>query len=195
LHQVVFFHILNYYCYKITFVEAAMNIRPGSDEYIPLAERYISLVPDGNLQDTLQSQHTQTLNLLQELSEEQAGYQYAEGKWSLKSVVGHIADVERLWSYRILRIARGDARELPGYDRDIFVQHASCDSLTMTEILKDYSAVRQSTLTLISNLSEQALLRRGEFNSHPLTARAAAYLIAGHEYHHIQVIKSKYLML
>jgi uncharacterized damage-inducible protein DinB len=170
-----------------------MNKRPGSDEYLPLAETYIRLVPNGNLKDILQNQHDYTLKLLQELTEEQAGYRYAEGKWSLKTVVGHIADVERLWNYRILRIARGDARELSGYDRDIFVQHASFDDLTMAEVLRDYSAVRQSTITLVGNLQEQALLRRGEFNDHPLTARAAAFVIAGHEIHHIHIMKTKYL--
>lgn len=170
-----------------------MNNRPGSDEYLPLAEPYIRLVPDGILQDILRSQHDQTIFLLQGLSEEQAGYRYAEGKWSLKTVLGHIADVERLWNYRILRIARGDARELPGYDRDIFAQHAPFEGLSIANVLLDYSAVRQSTLTLISNLNEQDILRRGEFNNHQWTARAAAFVIAGHETHHINVIKSKYL--
>lgn len=170
-----------------------MNSRPGSDEYLPSAEQYISLVPAGNLHDILQSQHDQTMIQLQELSEEQAGYRYAEGKWSLKTVVGHITDVERLWNYRILRIARGDAREFTGYDRDIFAQYAPFDNLPIAEVLRDYSAVRHSTLSLIGNLQEQALLRRGEFQGHPLTARAAAFVIAGHETHHMNVIKAKYL--
>jgi uncharacterized damage-inducible protein DinB len=170
-----------------------MNTRPGPDEYVPLAEPYIRLVPDGSLKSILQSQQDKTLLLLQELSEEQANHQYAEGKWSLKTVIGHIADAERLWNYRILRIARGDARELPGYDRDVFAQNAPFEHLPIVEVLRDYSAVRQSTITLIDNLGEEALLLRGEFNEHPLSARAAIYIIAGHEAHHINVIKTKYL--
>lgn len=170
-----------------------MNTRPTSDEYLPIAEQYIRLVPDGNLVYILQNQHDQSLLLLKSLSEEQSVYRYAEGKWALKTVVGHIIDVERLWNYRILRIARGDARELPGYDRDTFAKLAPFDDLALAEVLEDFSAVRKSTLTLIGNLREEAFLRRGEFNGHPLSARAAAFIIAGHETHHMNVIKTKYL--
>lgn len=84
-----------------------MNTRPDSHEYLPLAEPYVSLVPEGSITEILQQQHDETLKSLSDLTEEQANYKYAEGKWSLKQVVGHIADVERLWNYRILYIARG----------------------------------------------------------------------------------------
>jgi uncharacterized damage-inducible protein DinB len=170
-----------------------MDIRPKSDEYLPMAELYISLVPDGNLANILRNQHDQTLALLEKLSEEQAGYQYAEGKWSIKTVVGHIADVERLWNYRILRIARGDAREFPGYDREVFAISAASDKLALDAVLEDFSAVRKSTLTLLRNLSGEALALRGEFQKHPLSARAAAFIIAGHETHHMNVIRARYL--
>ncbi len=169
-----------------------MNTRPGVDEYLPAAEQYISLVPEGNLFNILQDQHRKTLEFLRNLTEEKAGYRYAEGKWSVKSIIGHIADVERLWNYRLLRIARGDAREFAGYDRDLFVRNACCDELTMAEVLNDYSAVRQATLSLLANLKGPAFTRRGQFNGQPLSARAAAFIIAGHETHHINVIKSKY---
>ncbi|XEC94368.1 DinB family protein [Paenibacillus tarimensis] len=170
-----------------------MKTRPGADEYLPMAERYIELVPDGSLPDIMQNLHDQTMSLLQGLKEEHGSYRYAEGKWSLKSVVGHISDIERLWSYRILRIARGDAREMPGYDRDIFAHYAPFDNMAMDRVLNDYSAVRQSTITLIGSLSEEALLRRGEFSGHSLSARAAAFIIAGHEIHHMNVIRERYL--
>lgn len=170
-----------------------MNTRPNSDEYLPIAEQYIRLVPDGSLVDILQNQHDQSQMLLNKLSEDQALYRYAEGKWTLKTVVGHITDVERLWSYRILRIARGDARELPGYDRDIFAKFAFFDDIALAEVLEDFSAVRKSTISLIGNLREEAFLRRGEFNNHPLSVRAAAFIIAGHETHHMNIIKARYL--
>lgn len=134
------------------------------------------------------------ITFLQELSEEQAAFRYAEGKWSLKTVIGHIADVERLWNYRILRIVRGDVRELPGYDRDVFAVSAPFEGLSVIEVLKDYSAVRQSTITLISNLSEEAFSRRGDFQNHSFTALAMAYIIDGHENHHLNVIKARYLV-
>jgi uncharacterized damage-inducible protein DinB len=170
-----------------------MNIRPKSNEYPPTAEKYIRLVPNGNLVELLQHQHDQSLSLLQNLSEEHAAYRYAEGKWSLKTVVGHIADVERLFSYRMLRIARGDSRELPGYNRDIFAESAALDDVALSAVIEDFSAVRKATLTLIRNLQEVALLRQGEFNGHPLSARAAVFIIVGHEAHHMNVIREKYL--
>ncbi|QGQ97810.1 DinB family protein [Paenibacillus psychroresistens] len=171
-----------------------MSIRPETDEYPALAEQYVRLVPEGSLKIILQNQHDITRLLLGGLTEEQAAFKYAEGKWSLKTVVGHIVDVERLWNYRILRIARGDVRELPGYDRDIFALEAPFEDLPFIEVLKDYSAVRQSSITLINHLSESIMLRRGEFQNHPLSARAAAFIIAGHETHHMNVIKARYLL-
>lgn len=171
-----------------------MNTRPQSNEYLPLAEKYVRLVPDGHIVDILQEQHDETLSTLSELSEEQADYRYAEGKWSLRQVIGHIADVERLWSYRILHIARGDAREFCGYDREAFAQNSPFSSLPLREALRDYSAVRLSTLTLVGSLSEKALLAEGTFNNYPLSARAAAYVIAGHELHHMNLIRDKYFI-
>ncbi|MGV2805328.1 DUF664 domain-containing protein, partial [Clostridium perfringens] len=122
-----------------------MNTRPDSNEYLLLAEKYVSLVPEGHIAEVLQRQHDETLRSLSDLTEEQANVRYAEGKWSLKQVVGHIADVECLWNYRILYIARGDAREFSGYDRESFVQNSPFSHLPLREALKDYAAVRQST--------------------------------------------------
>lgn len=169
-----------------------MNTRPDSNEYLPLAEKYVSLVPEGHIAEVLQRQHDETLRSLSDLTEEQANVRYAEGKWSLKQVVGHIADVERLWNYRILYIARGDAREFSGYDREIFVQNSPFSHLPLREALKDYAAVRQSTITLVGSLTEEAMLRQGTFNNYPLSARAAAYVIAGHELHHLNILRDKY---
>lgn len=170
-----------------------MSTRPASNEYLPLAEKYVSLVPEGHIAEVLRRQHDETLRSLSGLSEEQANVRYAEGKWSLKQVVGHIADVERLWNYRILYIARGDAREFSGYDREIFVQNSPFSHLPLQEALKDYAAVRQSTITMVGSLTEEALKRLGTFNNYPLSARAAAYVIAGHELHHMNILRDKYL--
>ena len=170
-----------------------MITKPLSNEYLPTAHQYICLVPNGDLLDILRNQHVQSYLLLGNLSEEQAQYQYAEGKWTIKSVVGHIADVERLWNYRIFRIVRGDTRELPAYNRDTFAKLAPFDGMVLADVLEDLSAVRKSTLTLLGNLHEEALLRCGEYNDYSLSARAAAFIIAGHEIHHMNVIKSKYL--
>jgi hypothetical protein len=168
--------------------------RPESNEYLPIAEQYVRLVPDGDIQVILEKQHDKMITFLQELSEEQAAFRYAEGKWSLKTVIGHISDAERLWNYRILRIVRGDIRELAGYDRDVFAGSAPFEGLPIIEILKDYSAVRQSTLSLIRHLPEESFSRIGEFQNHPFTALAMTFIIAGHETHHLNVIKARYLV-
>jgi len=170
-------------------------MRPSKNEYVPLAQKYIDLVPDGNIIDILQQQNEENLLLLGSLTEDQANFRYAPDKWSIKTVIGHIADVERLWSYRVLRIARGDAREFAGYDRDIFAEMSACDTLPLNKILNDYAAVRRSTISLIENLTEESLVKVGEFNDHNLSARASIYIIAGHEAHHINIIKTKYLGL
>lgn len=170
-------------------------MRPDKKEYLPMAQKYIDLVPEGNIVDILLQQNKENVLLLGRLTEDQASFRYAPDKWSLKTVIGHIADVERLWCYRILRIARGDVRELPGYDRDIFAEMSDCDALPLHKVLNDYVAVRKSTISLIDNLSEQSMVRVAEFNDHNLSARAGSYIIAGHETHHINIIKSKYLAM
>lgn len=170
-------------------------MRPDKKEYLPMAQKYIDLVPDGIIVDILLQQNKENVLLLGGLTEDQASFRYAPDKWSLKTVIGHIADVERLWCYRILRIARGDARELPGYDRDIFAEMSDCDALPLHKVLNDYVAVRKSTISLIDNLSEQSMVRVAKFNDHNLSARAGSYIIAGHETHHINIIKSKYLAM
>ena len=168
--------------------------KPAADEYPAMAERYISLVQDGSLVEALRSQEADVRELLGGLTEEQAGYRYAEGKWSLRTVMGHVVDLERVWQYRLLRIARGDAPAFVGYDRDAFAASSPHDRLPMAAVLRDYSAVRESTLRLLAHLSDEAMLRRGEFNGGQLSARAAAYIIAGHERHHVNVIREKYLV-
>jgi len=175
--------------------EDGIAMRPNKKEYLPLAQKYIDLVPDGNIVEILQQQNEENLSLLEGLTEDQASFRYAPDKWSLKTVIGHIADVERLWCYRLLRIARGDAREFSGYDRDIFAEMSACDTLPLNKVLNDYVAVRKSTISLIDNLSEQSMVKVAEFNDHNLSARASIYIIAGHEAHHINIIKSKYLGL
>lgn len=162
-----------------------MITRPGKSEYLPLVKKYIDLVPEGNIISILRKQNEENISILNKLTEENANFRYAPDKWSIKTVVGHIADVERLFSYRILRIARSDVRELPGYNRDVFAEMSSYDKLPLSKVLNDYAAVRNSTACLIDNLPEEAITRVGEFNDHSFSVRAIVYIIAGHETHHI----------
>ncbi|MBP1995084.1 DinB family protein [Paenibacillus eucommiae] len=170
-----------------------MTNRPSSEEYGAYYEQYIGLVPDGDVSGILTQGLEDTTRLLSGVPEQQGSYRYAAGKWSLKEVLGHITDTERIMSYRLLRIARGDKTPLAGYDQDDFIKGASFDSSTLAELIEDYTFVRRSTLTLLRGLPDEAWSRSGSANQSELTARALAYIIAGHELHHIKVITEKYL--
>jgi hypothetical protein len=170
-----------------------MSIRPSKEEYNPYFERYVNLVPEGDLNDILIQSLQNTTDVFSTVSEDQAIYRYAPGKWSLKEVFCHITDNERIMSYRLLRIARGDKTPLAGYDQESLMSGASFDKCPLTDLIEDYTAVRGATLTLLKGLSEEELSRRGIVNNNESTARAWAYIIAGHEIHHMNVIKAKYL--
>lgn len=168
-----------------------MNQRPSEVEYTGDFGEYIRLVSEGNIIDILLAQEKQMTELLASLSESQGAYRYAEGKWTLKEVVGHIADGERVMTYRLLRFARGDQTPLPGFDQEVFMPPFG--SWTTAQLAEDYRAVRQSTITLLRGLPAEAWSRKGTANNVSITARALAYVIAGHELHHMGVIRNRYL--
>lgn len=168
-----------------------MNQRPSEVEYTGDFGEYIRLVPEGNIIDILLAQEKQMTELLASLSESQGAYRYAEGKWTLKEVVGHIADGERVMTYRLLRFARGDQTPLPGFDQEVFMPPFG--SWTTAQLAEDYRAVRQSTITYLRGLPAEAWSRKGTANNVSITARALAYVIAGHELHHMGVIRNRYL--
>ncbi|RUS46974.1 DinB family protein [Cohnella sp. AR92] len=168
-----------------------MNQRPLEEEYAEDFGYYIGLVPEGNIIDILLAQEKQMSELLASLTESQGAYRYAEGKWTLKEIVGHIADGERVMAYRLLRFARGDQTPLPGFDQELFM--SPFEDWTIGQVAEDYRAVRQSTITLLRGLPEEAWSRKGTANDVSVTARAIAYGIAGHELHHMGVIRNRYL--
>ena len=167
--------------------------QPQDTEYPPLAAKYIALVPERPIADVLTEQRDTVTALLAGLTEEQGYYRYAEGKWSIKEVIGHLIDTERMWAYRLLRIARNDAGTLSGYDRDEFVRTGSHGGMTLADIEGDYRAVRRATVSLVRQLTEASSVRTGFYAEHPISARAIAYLIAGHETHHLNVLRDHYL--
>ncbi|WP_257348502.1 DinB family protein [Pseudalkalibacillus decolorationis] len=167
--------------------------RPKSSEYNPYLERYIGLVPDDDLLKTLKRQQTEMNDFLKSIPIEKGEYRYEKGKWSLKEVVGHIADIERVMSYYLLVVARGDTTTYPSFDKDSYVSNAEYDRLELSDIITELSVVRQSTISLITCLSDNALMRTGTVMSQPTTARALGYVIAGHELHHREIIKRSYL--
>jgi len=170
-----------------------MNNRPAQEEYSTYFDEYVRLVPMGNIQDILRQQLRTTSDFLAQIPEVNGNYRYAPGKWSLKQVIGHINDNERIMSYRLLRFARGDETALAGYDQDTLMTGISFDSHTIAELIEDYVAVRQATLTLLRGLSEEAWYRSGTASENKITVNAQAYVIAGHELHHLNIIQEKYI--
>jgi hypothetical protein len=170
-----------------------MLSRPEKTEYSAHFEKYIQLVPDGNIEDVLASQTQEMQSLLGGLSVEQTNYRYAEGKWSIKETVGHVTDTERFMAYRLLIISRGLDMPLPGFDQDALMAGASFATMQLPAIFDDYLAVRRASLTLIRGISADAWLRLGTVSGGPMSARALAWIIAGHERHHLNLLRDKYL--
>lgn len=167
--------------------------RPDDTEYLSYYSRYITLVPDGDILITLARQNEATMALLRGLSESQGGFRYAPGKWSIKELVAHVSDAERIFSDRALRFARADETPLPGFEENDYVRNGSFDTFSLADIVTGFESVRRSTVSLLKLMSMQATTRRGKANNAEISVRALAYVIAGHETHHINVLRTRYL--
>lgn len=166
--------------------------RPQPGEYAQYYDRYISLVQGDDILKTLNQQRRDTMLLLSGRDEEDGDFRYAEGKWSVKELLGHLCDTERIFAYRALRIARGDTTPLAGFEQDDYVRNGSFARLTLADLVEEFIAVRRATLTLFRNLDEDAWMRRGVASNNEVTVRALAYMIAGHELHHRRILIEKY---
>jgi hypothetical protein len=167
--------------------------RPLADEHAPYYGKYIARVPDGDLVSLLRDQLMDTVALLRGVSPDRADFAYGPGKWSIKEVVGHMIDVERVMSYRALRFARNDATELPGFDENSWAVAAGSASRTLGDLLEEFQVVRSATIHLAEHLSADALARRGSANGQQVSVRALFYIIAGHERHHAELLRERYL--
>ena len=170
-----------------------LNTRPAHGEYAPYYGKYISLVPDGDILASLREQMTETLALLNAVPEERAGHRYASDKWSIKEVIGHLIDTERIFAYRALRFGRADETGLPGFDQDDYIRNASFDNYPLSDLAAEFEHVRLASIFLFRHLGEEAWGRRGAANDSEISVRALAYIIAGHELHHREIIRGKYL--
>ena len=166
--------------------------RPARTEYDDYYDAYVRLVPDDDIVVLLRDQHLGTLDLLRYVSEEQAAFRYAPDKWTLKQVIGHLVDVEWVFSYRALRFARGDASPLPGIDQEEFIRGSSFPQ-SLPVLLDQWSHLRASTVLLFDAMGDDELDRAGTASSWAFTVRSIAWIIAGHERHHVQVLKDRYL--
>jgi uncharacterized damage-inducible protein DinB len=176
-----------------TIAASAGATRPARSEYLPYYERYIALVPDGDVISTLANQMIETQTLLRALPASVATYRYAPEKWSVNELVGHMIDCERIFSERALRFARNDATPLPGFEQDDYVRGATFDAYPLADLASELEAVRQATVFLFRHMDEETWTRRGTANNAEVSVRALAYIIAGHELHHRGILSTRYL--
>jgi uncharacterized damage-inducible protein DinB len=168
--------------------------RPGEDEYLTNEPPYVDLLPaDGLLLQHMEENFQLTKSLIVSLPEEKLQFRYAPGKWNIREILVHIIDDERIFAYRALRFARNDKTILPGFDHLAFNLYSGADRRSLENIFDEYEAVRQATITLFNGLDDEALLRRGMAHKNEASVRALAYHIAGHELHHVNLIRKYYL--
>lgn len=167
--------------------------RPAADEFAPFYAGYVNGVPDGDITEVLAQQGRELTALLGGLTDAEAEYRYAPDKWSVKEVVGHISDAERIFAYRALRISRGDATPLTGFDQDAYVARAQFGRRTLDALLAEFTAVRAATTALFRGMTAEESRHAGSANGVPVTARALAYIAAGHERHHARILRERYV--
>jgi hypothetical protein len=168
--------------------------RPGTNEYAPYYERYVSRVPEGDIIDIARGQIAETASLLETIDEERAGFAYAPDKWTIKQVVSHMSDTERIFAYRALRFGRGDETPLPGFDENVYARSSEADARPFKSIVAELRTVRAATLTLWEGLPPEAWARSGVASELSVTVRALAYITAGHELHHRAILQDRYLV-
>ena len=167
--------------------------RPAPTEHAPYYERYVSLVPEGDIVATLSRQAEATLSLLNGIPEAQANSRYAPDKWSIKELVGHVIDSERIFAYRALRFARNDNTPLPGFEQDDYVANAAFSEIPLADLAAEFDSLRRTTVYMFKSLAADAWLRTGSANGDDVSVRALAHIIAGHELHHVSILRARYL--
>ena len=167
--------------------------RPNSSEYAPFYHSYVERVPAGDIRLILRVQLADTVALLRPVSEHQASFRYEPGKWSIRQVIGHLIDTERVLTYRALRFARADETPLAGFDENVFTERAGSDERTLPSLIGELETLRQSTAAFFQHLPDVAWMRSGLANNKSVSVRALAFIIAGHELHHREILQARYL--
>jgi hypothetical protein len=166
--------------------------RPQPDEYSAYAARYVDLTGNEPILELLADQKESIYSFFIGLDADKASYAYAEGKWTIKQVLGHMIDTERVFAYRALVFSH-ESITLPGFDQDVYMENATFNSRTLEDLATEYKTVRESSLFLFRNMTEQQSMQKGIASGAPFSVRAFAYMIVGHELHHMKILKEKYL--
>lgn len=167
--------------------------RPTENDYAPYYKDYVNYIEGDNIIKILRDQLSRTVKLVKSIPEEKGNYAYAKGKWSIKEVLGHITDSERIFAYRALCIARGEKKSLPGFEQDDYVRGGNFNNRTLMSLIDEFIQLRKSNIILFNSFTEDMLNKRGLANNNEVTVRAILFITAGHEVHHINILKEKYL--
>jgi hypothetical protein len=166
--------------------------RPDTTEYAPFFHNYISSVPEGDVLTLLRESGRKIVDTLAAVPESRGGFRYGEGKWSIREVVGHLSDAERVFSYRAMRIARGDATPLPPFDENTYVPNSGAEARTLANLITEFAVTRESTALLLESLPADAWVRRGIVSEREISVRAIAYVLVGHPMHHLRILRERY---
>ena len=167
--------------------------RPKTNEFAPYYNTYISLVEDGNALPVLDAQSAELRAVLSAVPEEKGAFAYATGKWTIKEVLSHLIDGERMFAYRILRISRGDTTPIEGFEQDGYIENSNANNRSFAELLQEFELQRQSNLLMLNNISDEGSRRMGTASDKAVSVRALTYIMAGHVQHHMSILRERYL--
>jgi uncharacterized damage-inducible protein DinB len=166
--------------------------RPEKNEYAAYYEKYVALITGKDILEALEAQRVLMARLLAGRSERDGNFRYAPDKWTVKEVLGHVSDTERIFAYRAMRIARADKTPIEGFEQDDYVQNGAFNERRLADLAEEFAHVRSASITLLRGLARDAWLRRGVANKNEVTVRALAFVIAGHELHHRRILEERY---
>jgi hypothetical protein len=168
--------------------------RPNNNEYTPFYGYYINLVPEGNILDLMKQEHQITQSILQQIPPSKGNFRYEDGKWSIKELLQHMIDTERIMNYRALRFARKDKTELPGFEQDDYVSVLEdTDRYPLSVFVEDWEILRENSIRLFKRFNDEESKRTGRANNSIFSVRALAYINVGHEIHHRRILQERYL--
>ena len=171
---------------------SSLRIRPQSSEYAPFYHGYVASVPEGDVVALLRQSGRELLDTIASIHEDRGGFRYGEGKWSIREVLGHIIDAERIFTYRALRMARGDTTPLASFDENAYVKTAGSDARTLANLAREFGALRESTVQLCESFPDDAWGRSGVASGKSISVRALVYITTGHAMHHLKVLRERY---
>ena len=167
--------------------------RPEKGEYAEYYDRYISLVGETDIVAVLENQQLELVDFFQKISEEKSHYAYGADKWTIKEVIGHLTDGERIFAYRALRISRADQTPIEGFEQDGYIENSNFNNTPLADLIHEFFSVRESNIMFFRYLTDEAWLRTGTASENPVSVRALAYIMAGHIRHHVKILNERYL--